>query len=48
MADFLDQVPSTESKRCQRAFLVGIQTHEMASGEAGSMPVSSSSSPGVM
>jgi len=34
MADFLDQVPSTESKRCQRAFLVGIQTHEMAAGEA--------------
>ncbi|MBC8009175.1 MAG: GTPase HflX [Burkholderiales bacterium] len=34
MADFLDQVPSTESKRCQRAFLVGIQTSDMAEGEA--------------
>jgi GTPase len=34
MADFLDQVPATDSKRCQRAFLVGIQTAEMAPGEA--------------
>ncbi len=34
MADFLDQVPATESKRCQRAFLVGIQTSEMVPGEA--------------
>jgi len=34
MADFLDQVPATDSKRCQRAFLVGIQTTEMAPGEA--------------
>lgn len=34
MADFLDQVPSTESKRCQRAFLVGIQTSDMQDGEA--------------
>lgn len=34
MADFLDEVPKTERKRCDRAFLVGIQTHEMASGEA--------------
>ena len=34
MADFLDQVPATESKRCQRAFLVGIQTSEMMPGEA--------------
>jgi GTP-binding protein HflX len=34
MADFLDEVPKTERKRCDRAFLVGIQTHEMAAGEA--------------
>lgn len=34
MADFLDDVPKTERKRCDRAFLVGIQTHEMAPGEA--------------
>ncbi len=34
MADFLDEVPKTERKRCDRAFLVGIQTHEMADGEA--------------
>jgi GTP-binding protein HflX len=34
MADFLDEVPKTERKRCDRAFLVGIQTHEMAPGEA--------------
>ncbi len=34
MADFLDQVPATESKRCQSALLVGVQTHEMPEGEA--------------
>lgn len=34
MADFLDEVPKTERKRCDRAFLVGIQTHEMQPGEA--------------
>ncbi len=34
MADFLDDVPKNERKRCDRAFLVGIQTHEMAPGEA--------------
>ena len=34
MADFLDEVPKTERKRCDRAFLVGIQTHEMEPGEA--------------
>ena len=34
MADFLDEVPQTERKRCDRAFLVGIQTHDMAPGEA--------------
>ncbi|MCW5549409.1 MAG: GTPase HflX [Opitutaceae bacterium] len=34
MADFLNETPSTDSKRCERAFLVGIQTPEMASGEA--------------
>lgn len=34
MADFLNETPSTDSKRCERAFLVGIQTPEMAPGEA--------------
>lgn len=34
MADFLDQVPESERKRCQRAFLIGVQTHDMAPGEA--------------
>ncbi|MCU0793992.1 MAG: GTPase HflX [Opitutaceae bacterium] len=34
MADFLDEVPKTERKRCDRAFLVGVQTHDMATGEA--------------
>ncbi len=35
MADFLDETPSTDdSKRCERAFLVGVQTPEMAEGEA--------------
>lgn len=34
MADFLDEVPKTERKRCERAFLVGIQTHDMEPGEA--------------
>ncbi len=34
MADFLDQVPESERKRCQRAFLVGVQTHDMEDGEA--------------
>jgi GTP-binding protein HflX len=34
MADFLDEVPTNERKRCERAFLVGIQTPEMEPGEA--------------
>jgi len=34
MADFLDETPSTDSKRCERAFLVGVQTSDMAPGEA--------------
>lgn len=34
MADFLDEVPKTERKRCDRAFLVGVHTHDMAAGEA--------------
>jgi len=35
MADFLDSTPSTDdSKRCDRAFLVGVQTNEMHPGEA--------------
>ena len=32
MADFLDTTPS-DSKRCERAFLIGVQTHDMADGE---------------
>ncbi|MBK8857693.1 MAG: GTPase HflX [Opitutaceae bacterium] len=34
MADFLDDTPSTDSKRCERAFLVGVQTTDMVPGEA--------------
>lgn len=35
MADFLDETPSTDdSKRCERAFLVGVQTPDMPPGEA--------------
>ena len=34
MADFLDETPSTDSKRCERAFLVGVQTTDMVPGEA--------------
>jgi GTP-binding protein HflX len=35
MADFLDETPSTDdSKRCERAFLVGVQTPDMQTGEA--------------
>jgi len=33
MADFLDQTPATDSKRCERAFLIGVQTPAMAPGE---------------
>ncbi|MBW8780328.1 MAG: GTPase HflX [Verrucomicrobia bacterium] len=32
MADFLDNTPS-DSKRCERALLIGVQTHDMADGE---------------
>jgi GTPase len=34
MADFLDSVPETERKRCQRALLIGVQQPAMAPGEA--------------
>lgn len=34
MADFLDNTPSTESKRCERALLVGVHTQTMQPGEA--------------
>ena len=34
MADFLDNTPSTESKRCERALLVGVHTQTMPPGEA--------------
>jgi GTP-binding protein HflX len=34
MADFLNETPSTESKRCDRAYLVGVQTAKMPPGEA--------------
>ena len=34
MADFLDNTPKKDSKRVERAFLVGVQTHEMPPGDA--------------
>lgn len=34
MADFLDSTPTTDSKRCERAFLIGVQTPRMAPGES--------------
>ena len=34
MADFLDNTPKTDSKRVERAFLVGVQTSQMPSGDA--------------
>jgi GTPase len=34
MADFLDSVPETERKRCNRAMLIGVQRADMAPGEA--------------
>jgi GTPase len=34
MADFLDNTPKKDPKRVERAYLVGIQTHDMATGEA--------------
>ncbi len=38
MADFLDETPSTDdSKRCERAFLIGVQTPQMQPGEAGEL-----------
>lgn len=34
MADFLDNTPPADSKRCERAFLIGVQTPQMAPGES--------------
>ncbi len=34
MADFLDNTPKKDPKRVERAYLVGVQTHEMLTGEA--------------
>ena len=34
MSDFLDNTPQKDLKRAERAYLVGIQTHEMPTGEA--------------
>ena len=34
MADFLDNTPKKDPKRVERAYLVGVQTHDMAAGEA--------------
>jgi len=34
MADFLDNTPSADSKRCERALLIGVQTQAMQPGEA--------------
>ncbi len=34
MADFLDTPAQTDSKRCERAFLIGVQTPTMAPGES--------------
>ncbi len=34
MADFLDDTPTGESKRCERALLVGVHTQTMPPGEA--------------
>ena len=39
MADFLNETPTTESKRCERAFLVGVQTSGMPAGEAAELLV---------
>ncbi len=39
MADFLNETPSTESKRCDRAFLVGVQTAQLPPGEAAELLV---------
>ncbi|MDB6093926.1 MAG: hflX [Verrucomicrobia bacterium] len=39
MSDFLNETPSTESKRCDRAFLVGVQTARMPAGEAAELLV---------
>ncbi|MDB6169484.1 MAG: hflX [Verrucomicrobia bacterium] len=39
MADFLNETPSTESKRCERAFLIGVQTAKMPEGEAAELLV---------
>jgi len=34
MADFLDNTPKKDPKRVERAFLVGVQTHDMPPGDA--------------
>jgi GTP-binding protein HflX len=34
VADFLDNTPKNDSKRVERAFLVGVQTHDMPAGDA--------------
>jgi GTP-binding protein HflX len=34
VADFLDNTPKKDPKRVERAFLVGVQTHEMPAGDA--------------
>lgn len=34
MADFIQKTPAAESGRCERAFLVGVQTPDMEPGEA--------------
>lgn len=34
MADFLDNTPKKDPKRVERAYLVGVQTHEMPPGDA--------------
>ena len=34
MSDFLDNTLKTDSKRVERAYLVGVQTPQMAAGEA--------------
>ena len=34
MADFLDNTPKKDPKRVERAYLVGVQTHDMPAGDA--------------
>lgn len=33
MADFLEETPASQNKRCERAFLIGVQTPQMQPGE---------------